>query len=148
MIFCSRPLCYFVALMIAAISWASLAHADTFGSGANSFQIEFVTIGNPGNPPDDDANPAGAVPYSYRIGKYEISEQMIDKANALGGLGITKDTRGPDKPTTSITWFEAARFVNWLNTSTGALPAYKFDDIGEFQLWEPTDAGYDPGLLC
>ena len=69
--------------------------ADTFGSGANSFSIDFVTIGNPGNPPDANPNPAGAVPYSYRIGTYEISELMIDKANALGGLGITKDTRGP-----------------------------------------------------
>ena len=53
--------------------------------------------------------------YTYRIGKFEISEQMIDKANALGGLGITKDTRGPDFPATSVTWYEAARFVNWLN---------------------------------
>ncbi len=56
--------------------------ADTFGSGANSFSIDFVTIGNPGNPPDANPNPAGAVDYEYRIGKYEISEQMIDKANA------------------------------------------------------------------
>ena len=55
-----------------------------------------MTIGNPGNPPDANPNPAGRVPYSYRIGKYEISEQMIDKANAAGGLGVTKDTRGPD----------------------------------------------------
>src|SRR4051812_45933792 len=86
--------------------------ADTFGSGANSFDIDFVTIGNPGNPPDANPNPAGAVPYTYRIGKYEISEQMIDKANALGGLGITKDTRGPDYPVTSVSWYEAAKFVN------------------------------------
>jgi formylglycine-generating enzyme required for sulfatase activity len=68
---------------------------------------------------------------------------MIDKANALGGLGITKDTRGPDYPATSVTWFEAAKFVNWLNTSTGSVPAYKFDANGSFQLWQPSDAGYD-----
>jgi formylglycine-generating enzyme required for sulfatase activity len=68
---------------------------------------------------------------------------MIDKANALGGLGITKITRGPNKPATSISWFEAVRFVNWLNTSTGHSPAYKFDLAGEFQLWSPGDAGYD-----
>jgi sulfatase modifying factor 1 len=123
------------------------AAADTFGSGANSFEIEFVTIGNPANPPDANPNPAGAVPYSYRIGKYEISEQMVDRANALGGLGITKDSRGPDKPATSVTWYEAARFVNWLNTSTGSTPAYKFDGAGDFQLWEPTDPGYDASNL-
>jgi hypothetical protein len=121
------------------------ARADTFGSGANQFSIDFVTIGNPGNPPDTagDPNPAGSVPYVYRMGKYEISEQMIDKANALGGLWITKDTRGPDKPATSISWYDAARFVDWLNTSTGHLPAYKFDATNNFQLWTPTDPGYD-----
>jgi formylglycine-generating enzyme len=56
------------------------AHADTFGSGANSFDIEFVTIGDPENEADitGDPNPAGSVPYTYRIGKYEISEQMIE----------------------------------------------------------------------
>lgn len=145
--------------------------ADTFGSGSNAFEIEFVPIPSvgeyvinrrgdtaPGNPPDSSGSPsrAGAVPYSYRIGKYEISESMIDKANALGGLGITKDTRGPDKPATSISWFEAAKFVNWLNTSTDNTPAYKFVDvlgprgsvIGiEFALWEPTDLGYNPDNL-
>jgi len=121
--------------------------ADTFGSGPNTFTIDFVTIGNPGNPPDANPNPAGAVPYTYQIGKYEISEQMIDKANALGGLGITKDTRGPDYPATSVTWYEAARFVNWLNTSTGNAPAYKFDLSGNFQLWGATDPGYDPNNL-
>jgi formylglycine-generating enzyme len=133
-----------------ALFWQILlnqATADSFGSGANSFDVEFVTIGNPGNPPDANPNPAGAVPYSYRIGKYEISEQMVDKANALGGLGITKDARGPDKPATSVTWYEAARFVNWLNTSTGNAPAYKFDGAGAFQLWAPSDPGYDAANL-
>jgi hypothetical protein len=130
-----------------ALSLTSTLHADTFGSGSNAFDIAFVTIGNPGNPPDANPNPAGAVAYSYRIGKYEISEQVIDKANALGALGITKDARGPDYPATSVTWFEAAKFVNWLNTSTGHTPAYKFDVGGNFQLWLPTDPGYDAANL-
>ena len=124
--------------------------ADSFGSDPNTeFEIAFVTIGNPGNPADTtgDPNVAGSVPYNYRIGKYEISEQMIDKANAEGGLGITKDTRGPDKPATSVSWFEAAQFVNWLNTSTGNTPAYNFDPNGNFQLWDPNDAGYNPNNL-
>ena len=43
-------------------------------------------IGNPGNAADTtgNPNPAGSVPYTYRMGKFEISEQMIDKANAAG----------------------------------------------------------------
>ncbi|MCH8839481.1 MAG: hypothetical protein IH831_02150, partial [Planctomycetes bacterium] len=82
------------AFLSLALCYASVAHADTFGTDPNNtFEIEFVTIGNPGNADDTTGlpNPAGAVPYSYRIGKFEISEGMIDKANTLGSLGITHD---------------------------------------------------------
>lgn len=147
-----------ILLTVLAVSIFS-AHAwgDTFGSGA--FSIEFVTIGNPGNPADTSVaipGPAGSVATVYRIGKYETSEQMIDTANTLGGLGITKDTRGVDKPATSISWNEAARFVNWLNTSSGSTPAYKFDfqpgqggynSNANIQLWTPSDPGYNPNNL-
>jgi len=120
--------------------------ADIFGSGANEFEIEFAAIGNPGNPADTTGspNPVGSVGYEYRMGKYEISEQMIDKANALGGLGITKNTRSPNSPATSLSWFEAAKFVNWLNTSVGSTAAYKFDGSGNFQMWEAGDVGFNP----
>jgi hypothetical protein len=140
------------------ISTASYARADVFGSGDHTFDIEFTTIGSPGNVDDTTGNPnqVGAVDYIYRIGKLEISEQMIDKANTLGGLGITKDARGPDKPVTGVNWNEAARFVNWLNTSTGNPPVYKFalqpGDAGysanaNIELWAPGDPGYDPNNL-
>ncbi len=141
---------HLIALVLGVSLLAAPALADTFGTGANSFAIDFVTIDDPGNPPDMMGGipiHAGSVPYEYRIGKYEISEQMVDKANALGGLGITKDTRGPDKPATSVSWYEAAKFVNWLNTSTGNHPAYKFDSNGNFELWQPSDPGYMPGIL-
>lgn len=145
----------FVVFMTAAtLLQAPLAVADTFGVEANSFEIEFVLIGNRGNPPDTTDRPVtdGAVPYNYRMGKYEISEQMIDKANAAAAasgspLNITHDVRGPDKPATSISWFEAARFVNWLNESEGNTPAYKFDGAGDFQLWQPGDPGYNANNL-
>ena len=145
---------------LVSISSGDRAWSDTFGSGANMFNIEFVEIGNPDNPADTTGNPApnpaGSVPYLYRIGRFEISEQMIDKANALGGLGITKDTRGPNKPATRVSWNEAARFVNWLNTSTGSARAYKFalqpGEVGyianaDIQLWDTGDAGYNPNNL-
>jgi formylglycine-generating enzyme len=138
-----KATCVLTSLLILAISHCALA--DTFGSGANTFDIGFVTVGNPGNPADltGAPNPAGSVPYVYRMGKFEISEQMIDKANTLGALGITTVTRSANKPATFINWFEAARFANWLNTSTGRTPAYKF--VGStFQAWAPIDPGYDP----
>ena len=138
-----------IILLIASVVFTTFfiapAQADTFGV-LNAFDIEFVTIGNPGNAADTTGspNPSGKVDYAYRIGKFEISEAMIDSANLNGGLGLTHDNRGADKPATSISWFEAAKFVNWLNTSFGITPAYKFDGGGDFQLWEDGDTGYNP----
>jgi formylglycine-generating enzyme len=144
--------------MLLALALSKSAYSDTFGNGANAFNIDFVTIGNPGNVADTtgDPNPAGSVPYTFRMGQFEISEQMIDKANEVGGLGITKFNRSANKAATGVSWNEAARFVNWLNTSTGSAPAYKFatqpgqvgyDPGSSIQLWTPTDAGYSPQNL-
>ncbi len=128
------------------------AHADWFGSGENRFEIPFVTIGDPGNAADTTGapNPAGRVDYTYRIGQFEVPEEAIRKANAasvLAGtpLGLTLDERGPQKPATGLSWFEAARFVNWLNEDQGHAPAYNFDTSGEFQLWTIADPGFNPG---
>lgn len=144
------------------MSSADRAVGAIFGSGANTFNIDFVPIGNPGNPADGSGNPnpAGSVAYSFDIGKYEISEDMINKANTEGGLFLTKDSRGVDKPATNLTWNEAARFVNWLNTNTGSPPAYKFAInpgdaayIANAQAnqnivaWAPGDPGYNPNNL-
>jgi hypothetical protein len=55
-----------------------------------------------------------------------------------------------------VNWNEAARFVNWINTSTGGTPAYKFalqpgeigyDANANIELWTAGDAGYDPNNL-
>ncbi|MEI8213745.1 MAG: SUMF1/EgtB/PvdO family nonheme iron enzyme, partial [Planctomycetota bacterium] len=124
----------------------------TFGSGANTFQMEFVPIGNPGNAADTTGspNPAGSVGYHYGIAKLEVSEDMINKFNASQSLQITKDNRGTNKPATGVSWNEAARFVNWLNASTGNVAAYKFTTNGvndNIALWQSGDAGYDASNL-
>jgi formylglycine-generating enzyme len=125
---------------------------ETFGTGTpNAFTMEFVTIGNPNNVADTTGgpNPVGSVAYTYNLGKYEVSRDMITKANAAGSLGITLQDmtgytgNGVLKPATGITWYEAATYVNWLNTSTGGTAAYKFDGSGNFQLWSAGDAGYN-----
>ena len=123
---------------------------ESFGSGANQFTMEFVTIGNPNNAADTTGspNPAGSVAYAYNLGKYEVSRDMITKANVAGSLGITLADmtsfggNGVNRPATGISWYEAATYVNWLNTSTGGTAAYKFVG-GTFQLWSSTDAGYN-----
>ena len=114
--------------------------------------MEFVTVGNPNNAADTTGapNPAGSVAYTYNLGKYEVSRDMITKANAAGSLGITMADmgiyggNGANRPGTGISWYEAAKYVNWLNTSRpGGTAAYKFDSSGNFQLWSAGDAGYN-----
>ena len=143
-----------IAAMLASMTAPCQAGTVSFGSGANQFSMEFVTIGNPNNSADTTGapNPAGAVGYEYGIGKFEVSEDMITKYNANFGtannLVITKDTRGTAKPATSVSWNEAARFVNWLNTSTGGFAAYNFTTGGvndNIALWTSSDTlDYDP----
>ena len=157
-------------ITIAAISLLSLlcsahAYAGTFGSAPDLFDVEFVTVGNPGNPADLSGNPkpAGRVDYIYNMGKFEISREMIETASFLGGLQLDMDpmdfvTGGarPAMPATGISWNEAARFANWLNTSQGFPAAYKFrtqpGEVGyhpnsNIELWEPDDFGYDASNL-
>jgi len=146
-----KLLCLAVGLASLSTICSAQTLTQTFGSGANAFSMDFVQIGNPNNIADTTGspNPVGSVAYTYNIGKYEVSRDMINKANAAGSLGITMQNmssygaNGVNRPATGISWYEAAKFVNWLNTSTGGTAAYKFDGSGNFQLWSAGDAGYN-----
>lgn len=133
---------------VASLAAPSYAAVVSFGTGANQFNMEFVTIGNPGNAADSQGalHLAGAVGYEYGMGKFEVSQDMITKFNASQPLQITHDNRGVNKPANYVSWNEAARFVNWLNTSTGNQAAYKFTTGGvndDIALWTSGDAGYN-----
>ncbi len=135
-----------------AVTLPTQLAADSFGSGANQFDMAFVPIGNPGNPKDTTGapNPAGGVTYAYRMGTYEVSRGMIEKANSAGGLGIAMADmksfggNGANRPATGVSWHEAAAVVNWLNTSTGHQPAYNLsgDNLSGYSLslWPSGDA--------
>lgn len=81
------------------------------------------------------------------MGKYNVSRDMVTKANSNAGLGITLSDmtslggNGANRPATGISWNEAARFVNWLNTSKGFSPAYKFQ-------FQPGDVGYNANAFA
>jgi len=136
----------FLILSLLALSYeiaSATSLLETFGSGANAFTVDFVRIGNPGNAADtgiyhgtSQPYSAGSVAYNYNLAKYEISRDMINKANAEGNLGITLfgmssyGGNGINRPATGISWNEAARFVNWLNTSKGYQAAYNFTTSG------------------
>jgi len=102
------------------------SRADTFGSGSNTFEISFVQISQTNNAKDPaSGNIYGAVPYEYRAGIYEITEGMITKATASGLVGVTAGAwTNQNQPAGNLNWFEAAAFVNFLNTNSGKTAAY------------------------
>ena len=117
------------------------AQADTFGTSGNEFTIDFVNIGHAGNAADTTTY--GAVPYEYRVGKYEISQDTITKATASGMANVTAGSWTGNQPAAYISWYEAAAFVNFLNTDSGKTAAYDLtinNGIWSMALWSSEQA--------
>lgn len=125
--------------------------ADTFGTGANQFTIDFVTISGDAKCANGtkiyECSPDNPRPkrtftdpeYSYRIGKYEITVNQWQKAGFDGGSWLG------EQPAASISWYRAAQFVNRLNTIKGYQPAYNFTELEGtedyiFALWDESVA--------
>ena len=139
-------------LLAFAVSSAQAASSDSFGSGANAFTIDFVSVLNAGNADDAGAggglfsSPHGGVLTDYRMGKFEISQDQIDKATASGLANVIAGAHTGAEPAANITWYEAAAFVNWLNTSTNHQAAYNLSSPTALTLWSSSDAwDNDPG---
>lgn len=105
--------------------------------------IDYVTVGNAGNAADTTGY--GAVAYEYQIGKYEVTNaQYAEFLNAkaatdsyslyntdMASSGITRVgssgsytysvTSGLElRPVVYVSWFDAARFSNWLANGQGS----------------------------
>ena len=139
---------------IALLLLATCCHAEvvTFGSGDDAFEMEFVTVGDPGNASDSrTVLELGAVDYEYQISKFEVSCLMQLTAGHDDGFEdlITSCSRGDHQPA-FVELFEAAQFVNWLNLDAGYPPAYRFNDSLadsfdlRLDLWRPDEAEHNP----
>jgi formylglycine-generating enzyme required for sulfatase activity len=130
------------AVLFAASTFISNpAQADTFGTSGNEFTIDFVNIGNAGNAADTTTY--GAVPYEYRASIYEISQNDITKATASGMANVTAGAWTGNQPAATINWYEAAAFVNFLNTNSGKTAAYDLAWNGSawsMNLWSSSNA--------
>ena len=124
--------------------WLAALACLPLGSIANAGIIEWVTVGDPGNTADTAPAGFGAVATSFRIMKFEFTNQQytdflnsVDSSgtnpyavyntsmgsNARGGITNTGSTNGSryavktdmgDKPVNYVNWFDAARVANWL----------------------------------
>jgi formylglycine-generating enzyme required for sulfatase activity len=141
-------------LLVAVCVLTGIASADTFGTGANEFTIDFVTISGDTNP----TSGYGIVTGDYRMGRLEITNDQWNKFQANYGAvtGNPSDAydespyyyTGTNVPTNEVSWYEAAQFVNYLNTSSGHAATYKFtgtQGTSDYTMtaWDLLDNGYD-----
>lgn len=130
--------------------------------------VEMVTVGNPGNAADTTTY--GAVPYEFQIGKTEVTlAQYAAFLNAVAKTdtnslynpslatnltiaGITRSGSSGSftysvigdgaRPVTFVSWFDAARFCNWLHNGrpSGAQDATTTEN-GAYPLNGATNGG-------
>ena len=123
--------------------WLAALACLPLGTIANAGIIEWVTVGDPGNTADTAPVGFGAVAASFRIMKYEFTNQLYTEfltyvaatadpyslyntsmgSNARGGITrsgtsgsytYAAKTNMGDKPVNYVSWFDAARVSNWL----------------------------------
>jgi len=112
-------------------------------SSLHAVVIDYVPVGNPGNAADSTGY--GAVAYDYKIGTHEVTNaQYAEFLNAVaqtdtyglyntsmgsdarggivrsgvsGSYTYTVKTNMGNKPVNYVSWYDAARFANWLHNS-------------------------------
>jgi len=117
-------------------------------AGADQITYQEVTVGNPGNANDTGGSFIGRVDYSYQIGKYDVTiGQYTAFLNAaattdtyslynslMGSNGNIKGIQqngssgtytysvigSANRPITYVSWFDAARFANWMTNGQGS----------------------------
>jgi formylglycine-generating enzyme required for sulfatase activity len=153
-----------LTILVCLFGTFNVTLADTFGTGANQFNIDFVNIsGDSGDLGSWSAGFgytfSGVNHGDYRMGTYEITNDQWNKFQNSLNVPVTGSPSkaydgnsywmGTNIPFNCISWYEAAQFVNWLNTSKGYQAAYKFNGTQgtsnyTFETWQTGDTGYNP----
>lgn len=130
------------------VGCAALACLLAAPAGAAPVRYEVVTVGNPGNANDTGGSGLGAVAYEYQIGEHDVTiGQYAEFLNAVAAtdpyslynanmgtdgniMGIEQSGSSgsytysvigsADRPITYVSWFDAARFANWMTNGQGS----------------------------
>ena len=108
------------------------AEAITIAHGGDSVDIEFVDIGNVGNTGDTAVAGYGAVDYEYSIGKFEVTADQWAAVIAADSVVGNAGNWSGSQPTASSSWYEAAKFANWLTSGDALQGAYGFSNATTF----------------
>lgn len=124
-----------LVMVVCFMAMANIASAVII----RGIDIDFVTIGNPGNPGDTraEANPTGigSVNYTYQIGKYEITNGKWDAFVSAAGAPTGNPIDAYDESaywtgtyvaTNKVSWYEAVQFCNYLTTGDKSQGVYEF----------------------
>jgi len=128
---------------------------------AQSVTIDFVTVGSLNNANDPQTN-RGAVGYQYQIGTYEVTNSQyaaflnavaksdpyalystemgsdahggITRSGSAGSYSYTVKPGYENKPVVYTSWWDAARFANWVGTgdTEGMMPGGAYQLNGGF----------------
>jgi len=146
-----------IALALTVLASGGVARGDNFGTGGNQFSLDFASISGATNP----ASGYGIVNNNYRIGISDISNDQWAKFKANLGYAVTGSPwyaydqslffTAANVPVNCVSWYQAAQFVNWLNTSTGHAAAYNFTGTQgtsnyTFTTWSPAQAANGTNL--
>ena len=128
-------------LLVITLSLAAVAvcWGDSITHGGTTINMDFVDIGYANNDAQSAANRAhaqsggdgyGAVGYNYRMGKFEVTAaqwaSVISADSNVGNAG----TWSGSQPTASSSWYESAKFANWLTSGNAYSGAYQFNGSG------------------
>jgi sulfatase modifying factor 1 len=119
------------------------ATAALITSASAAVNIDWIDVGNAGNAADTTG--FGAVSYAYQIGKYEVTNaqygEFLNAKAATDSYGLYNTTMAifgiaqsgdpgsfsysvssgyENRPVTLVSWFDVARFANWMNNGQGA----------------------------
>ena len=133
--------------LAAALMSVAVANGTT---KADLVTIDMVTVGNAGNANDPATGDTfGGVNYSYQIGKYDVTIQQytdflnaaaktdpyslynasmatdlniagISRAGSSGSYTYSVIGSTGNKPITYVSWWDAARFANWMQNGQGS----------------------------
>ncbi len=122
-----------VVLVLALVSFGAIVHADTFttinpaGTDLHTFDIDFVTVGDAGNPDATGFTNLGSagyggVAYEYRIGLTELTvgQHWAMEYSVTGEPSPAYGTADSTMAAGSINAMRAMMYVNWLNAGCPA----------------------------
>jgi formylglycine-generating enzyme required for sulfatase activity len=120
------------------------ATSALIASASASITMDWVNVGNPGNAADPLTG-YGAVGHAYQIGKYEVTNAQygaflnakgasnsseiynadmvhygITQTGSSGNFSYSVTSGFENKPVVLVSWFDAARFANWMMNDQGS----------------------------